>query len=224
MPRCRLCSAVNRLLFSSSGTSSLMTRARPACSVAAEYLKENIVWKPTAAVSDSVSSKSRVGLAREPDDHIGREREVRDGLAQSRDQIQVVLARVAPLHRRQDARRTRLHRKVQVPADLRQPCASSAMSRDDTWRGCGLANRIRSMPGTSWTASSSPAKSHAGLVGRLVVVDDLAEQLDLPSPGRGRLARPPPGSLRFGRIRSCPRVKGTTQNAQKSLQPSRMVT
>ena len=39
--------------------------------------------------------------------------------------------------------------------------AIARSSRFVTCRGCGLANRIRSIPGMSWTASRSPAKSHA---------------------------------------------------------------
>ena len=37
------------------------------------------------------------------------------------DQIEIALARVAAAHRLEHARRTRLHRQMQVPADLRQP-------------------------------------------------------------------------------------------------------
>ena len=62
------------------------------------------------------------------------------------------------------------------------------------------------------------------IVRRLIVVHDLTEQLDFFVP-----VRPPPESLRltmsrFGRIRSWPRVYGTTQNEQNSLQPSMIVT
>ena len=53
----------------------------------------------------------------------------------------------------------------------------AAIMRGVTWRGCGLANRMRASPSTSLTRSSSSAKSHAGVVGRLIVVDDLSEEL-----------------------------------------------
>ena len=46
---------------------------------------------------------------------------------------------------------------------------------------------MRSTPGTSWTASSSAAKSQDGIVRRLVVIDDLPEQLDFLVPFGGRL-------------------------------------
>jgi hypothetical protein len=62
------------------------------------------------------------------------------------------------------------------------------------------------------------------IVRRLVVVDDLAEELHLPA---GRSPRPSRTSARisaFDRMRSWPRVYGTTQKAQKSLQPSMIVT
>ena len=40
-----------------------------------------------------------------------------------------------------------------------------------------------------FSRSSSAAKSHAGVVGRLVVVDDLPEQLDFPGAGVHRVPR-----------------------------------
>ena len=55
----------------------------------------------------------------------------------------------------------------------------AATSRSLTCRGCGLAKRMRSTPGISWTASSSPPKSHSSIVWRLVVIHDLPEQLHL---------------------------------------------
>ena len=61
------------------------------------------------------------------------------------------------------------------------------------------------------------------IVRRLVVIHDLAEQLDL-APAAGRRLAHVGEDLRLRRIRSCPRVYGTTQNAQKSLQPSMIVT
>ena len=44
-------------------------------------------------------------------------------------------------------------------------CPLVAIIRGVTCRGCGLANRIRSIPATSWTASSSALKSQAGSSG-----------------------------------------------------------
>ena len=108
-----------------------------------------------------------VGLAREPDDHIGRERHVRQRLADARDELEIALARVAPPHRLEDARRAGLHRQVQVPADLRQAAPSRRGTASSTCRGCGLANRIRSMPATSWTASSRPREVARRVVRRL---------------------------------------------------------
>ena len=100
----------------------------------------------------------------------------------------------------------------------------AAISRSVTWRGCGLAKRIRSMPGTSLTRASNSGEVARRIVRRLVVIHDLAEQLHL-DVAASRLPRGPRrGCRRPGRMRSWPRVYGTTQNAQNSLQPSMIVT
>ena len=57
-----------------------------------------------------------LGLAREPDDDVGRERDVGHRLADALDQRQVALARVGAPHRLQDPRRSRLHRQVELLA------------------------------------------------------------------------------------------------------------
>src|SRR5205823_9697993 len=59
----------------------------------------------------------RLRLAREADDEVGRQREVRNSLAQPLDEPQVSLAVVRAPHRLQDPARARLEREVRVLAD-----------------------------------------------------------------------------------------------------------
>ena len=99
----------------------------------------------------------------------------------------------------------------------------ASIIRGVTWRGCGLANRMRSIPVHVVDARQQLREVAARVVGRLVVVHDLPEELDLPRAGVGRL--PDSATMsRASRIRSLPRVYGTTQKAQNSLQPSMIVT
>ena len=69
-----------------------------------------------------------------------------------------------------------------------------------------------------------PGEVAAGIVRRLVVVHDLPEQLDLASGPAATASRTSARMSAFGRIRSWPRVYGTTQKLQNSLQPSMIVT
>ena len=62
----------------------------------------------------------RFGLAREADDEVGRQAEVRPRLAQAPDDRAVLEHRVAALHRREHPTRARLHRKVDLGDQLRQ--------------------------------------------------------------------------------------------------------
>ena len=62
-----------------------------------------------------------------------------------------------------------------------------------------------------------------GIVRRLVVIHDLSEELHFPAAAAAACATSARISA-LGRIRSWPRVYGTTQKAQKSLQPSMIVT
>jgi hypothetical protein len=88
-----------------------------------------------------------------------------------------------------------------------------------TCRGCGLANRMRSTPSTACGFEQTDEVT-GWLVGRSVVVDDLAQELD-PRAGRSR--------RRHGPRRECPpsgasahgHAYGTTQKLQNSLHPSR---
>ena len=59
----------------------------------------------------------RLGLAREADDDVGAEREVRHRVAESVDERQIALARVRATHRLEDPRRAGLERQVHVLAD-----------------------------------------------------------------------------------------------------------
>ena len=60
-----------------------------------------------------------VGLAREPDDDVGGDREVVDGVARGREPREVPLGGVAAVHARQRAVTPRLQRQVQVLAHRR---------------------------------------------------------------------------------------------------------
>jgi hypothetical protein len=57
-----------------------------------------------------------LGLAGEPDDEIGRERDRRDSLPQRRDHLKVALARIAPQHALERAVRSALRGEVDVLA------------------------------------------------------------------------------------------------------------
>ena len=61
-----------------------------------------------------------LGLAREADDDVGRDRAVGDVLADHRDALHVALAVVGAAHRLQDPARARLQRQVDVLAQARQ--------------------------------------------------------------------------------------------------------
>ncbi len=61
-----------------------------------------------------------VGLAREADDDVGRQGDVRHVLAQQRDAVEVALARVGAAHLLQHARGARLQRQVDVLAQRAQ--------------------------------------------------------------------------------------------------------
>ena len=87
------------------------------------------------------------------------------------------------------------------------------MSRCDVCLGCGLANRIRRIPGTPLHRFEQTGEIARRVVGRLIVVDDLAEELHLGPAGRTASSTSARMS-RLGRIRSCPLVYGTTQKAQ----------
>ena len=62
-----------------------------------------------------------LGLAREADDDVRRDRRVGHVLADQRDAVEVALAAVRPAHRLEDPRRARLQRQMDVLADRRQP-------------------------------------------------------------------------------------------------------
>ena len=95
--------------------------------------------------------------------------------------------------------------------------------RGVTCRGCGLANRIRSRPSHLVQPFEQAGEVARGIVRRLVVIDDLPEQLHFLAPV-STAWRASARMSATGRMRSWPRVYGTTQNAQNSLQPSMMVT
>ena len=148
-----------------------------------------MLWYRTAAVSDSVSSKSASRLAREPDDHVGRERDVR--ACRSRialDEIEVALARVAPAHRR---RARASSRTAPAGAGACRPSAGRASASRKPRRD---VPRMRAREPDALDARRrrerlEQRREVAGrIVGRLVVVDDLPEQLHFACARRRRLA------------------------------------
>ena len=103
-------------------------------------------------------------------------------------------------------------------------CACASIIRGVTWRGCGLAKRIRSKPVDVVEPLEQAGKVAGRIVGRLVVIHDLPQELDLLRAACRPHCRASATISAAGRIRSLPRVYGTTQKAQNSLQPSMMVT
>ena len=65
----------------------------------------------------------------------------------------------------------------------------AAIIRGVTCRGCGLANRIRASPSIACKRSSSRREVAGRVVGGLIVIDDLPEQLDFASAGVHGMAR-----------------------------------
>ena len=189
-----------------------------------EYLNEYIEWNRTRRTRSSVSSKSSARLAREADDHVRRQRDAGHGRSRAVDQVEILLARVPPPHRveARDPSRT-----APAGAGACRPPAGRASRRSAARsRGADAGSRTASARArrSRLTRSSSPAKSHVGVVGRLIVIHDLPEQLDLAVPAVGGLRGTSARMSATGRMRSWPRVYGTTQNAQNSLQPSMIVT
>ena len=222
MLRCSNCSPRIRRVLTSSGTSSGSFFA------ASVFGRSEVLEREHAVEAHRLGQRQRLvefglGLAWKSDDHIGRKLHLRDGRADSRDEIQVLFARVTAPHARQRAGRTRLHRQVHVLAD----CGQIAHRGDQT---VGRVPRMRARKANAAHAGhvvdrlEQRGKVARGIVGRLIVIDDLPEELHF------RLGRWPPRARTsarisaFDRMRSWPRVYGTTQNAQKSLQPSMMVT
>ena len=98
-----------RRVLTSSGTSSA-SRCSASVFGRGEYLNENMLWYPTAAVSDRVSSKSASDSPGNPT-IISVDSATSGSRSRMRvDQIQIALSRVAAAHRLEHARRTRLHR------------------------------------------------------------------------------------------------------------------
>ena len=180
-----------------------------------------------AVVADLLDDLERLlevalGLAREADDDVGRQREVGDRVAQLVDERQVALAPVRAPHRLEDARRARLERQVRVLADR----VALGHRRDHRRRksfGCGLVKRMRSMPSTASHGAQQLAE--LGLEVREQVaaprVDVLAEQRHSRSRPRRRGASPRRGSRRAG---GSPRGRGPTgrcSTSTPSCSPSR---
>ena len=128
----------------------------------------------------------RVGLSGEPHDHIGRQGNVRQCLTDSSDQFEIALPRVAAPHRLQHARGAGLHRQMQVPAHLWQMLHRLEEARREMPRmGAREPDALDARDGVH--RFEEPCEVARRIVGRLVVIDDLAEQLHLAMAGRRRL-------------------------------------
>ncbi len=189
----------------------------------AEYLNENMLWYRAASVSDSVCSKSSAVSPGKPT--IISVDSVTPGIAS-----------------RMRATRSRYSSRV----CRRRIAASTRVEPDCTGRcrclqtfGRSRTASISRAPGVARMRAREPdpldaghvvdlreqlREVAAGIVRRLVVIDDLPEELNLAAarsrPPRARRPGCPP-SRASARGRAC---TGTTQNAQWSLHPSMIVT
>ena len=100
-------------------------------------MKVNAPSKPTASHDLERLLEVRLGLPREPDDDVGRQREVGVVLADQRDAVHEALAVISAAHGLQDPRGARLQRQVDVRADgVELACATTTSSLMSC--GCGL--------------------------------------------------------------------------------------
>ena len=186
--------------------------------------REHAVIARRLRVSDSVSSKSSTRLAGEPDDHIGRQRDVRHGLAQPADQRRGIPRACAA------GASPRAHASIRDCTGrcrCRQTFGEIAQRRDHPRRDvprmrAGEPDALQPLDPVEPLEQRREVARR--IVRRLVVVHDLPEQLDLrgrrmPPPAARRRGSPPPAACARGRA-----CTGTTQNAQNSLQPSMIVT
>ena len=105
---------LDALLLDISGTWAGQCRFRP--------LPRRVDEREGAVVADLLDDLERLlevalGLAREADDDVRRQREIGDRRAELVDEAQVALAAVRAAHRLEDAGRARLQRQVRVLAD-----------------------------------------------------------------------------------------------------------
>ena len=142
-------------------------------------------------------------------------------LAQQRDLLEVLRARVAPAHRAQHAVRARLDRQVQVGAHALEVAQRARHPLVDVARVRGREAQPPSAPAPRRRAPAGSAKSTPR---RAVGVDRLPEQHHLAVAFRDDGLAPRPRSSATGRFTSGPRVRGTTQKLQTRLQPSIAVT
>ena len=96
-----------------------------------------------AVVADLVDHLERprevgLGLSGEADDDVGRDRAVRDVLADQRDPVHVALAAVGPAHPLQHGRGARLQRQVDVLAERRRAPRAPGSRPPCMSLGCGL--------------------------------------------------------------------------------------
>ncbi len=171
-------------------------------------------------VADGLEERERrgelgVGLAAEPDDHVGRDGDPRDGRPDRRESLEIVLDRVLAAHPAQDRIVARLDRQVEVLADRRtvghrrdQPVRQvprvrrhepetrdrrdaiggpDGVDRPDELGQVGPAGQIELAAGPALGVDVPEARLRRQVVA--VRVHVLAEQRDLPIAGRGERAR-----------------------------------
>ncbi len=138
------------------------------------------------------------------------------------DEVEVLAAGVAATHAAQHAVGARLHRQMQIGADVGVPPHLLHHPRREVARVGGdeaqplharhAGDRVEQVGEVPVPARLAP------------VVDGLPQQLDLLESVVEEVPDLAPGSRRIGRLRSGPRVLGTMQKVQFLLHPSMIVT
>ena len=186
-----------------------------------EYVKEKTPANRTSSKRDSVAAKSSSVSPGKAHDHVRRKREVGNRCAEPRHEVEILRARVLAFHAPEDRVGARLDRQVQSRHDrgrLRhrgdEPVGEIARMRRHE------AQAPESRQGADRPQEIGEILAGLGIAER---VHGLAEELDLEGAARRRGERASSTTSRRRRLRSRPRVRGTTQNVQFLLQPSMTV-
>ena len=147
----------SRSRFTSYGTC-------PGSSAASVPLPRRVDERERAVVAHRLDHLERraevvLRLAREPDDDVGPEREVRDRVTQPRDEPQIPLRVVRPAHRLEDARLDPDWSGRWTCSHTASHSAIAAITGSRKSFGCGLVKRIRSIPSTASQARRSSPNS-----------------------------------------------------------------
>ena len=191
-----------------------------------ENTKVKAPSKPTSSTTATVSRKSLVGLAREADDQVGRQREVGNRGAHVVDEREVPLARVRAAHRASGSASSRTGAAGARARTRRRTRPSRAITSGRKSFGCGLVKRIRSIPSIASHCAQELGEADARVRREVaaVRVHVLAEQRDLADALGGQRRRSRRRSRPAGATRSRPRTAGTMQYAHFELQPIEICT